>query len=72
MNRKRDLRQIDWRGAGGKLRGMSSEEQRIVELLVIGRTQPEIGRELGLHRSAVWRRVKKLRDRLTETTEAGL
>ena len=72
MNRKRDLRRIDWQGAGGKLQDMSPEEQRIVELIVIGHTQPEIGRELGLHRSAVWRRVKKLRDRLTETTEVGL
>lgn len=40
---------------------LSPEEKRLLTLLAEGRTQPEIGAELGLHRSAVWRRVKKLR-----------
>ena len=44
--------------------GMSEEERTIVSLLAQGATQPEIGRRLGLHRSAVWRRIKALRKRL--------
>lgn len=55
---------IDWKAAQQELTDASPTEKRLLALLVDGRTQPEIGRELGLHRSAVWRRVKKLRKRL--------
>ena len=43
---------------------LSAEERSIVALLAQGETQPAIGRKLGLHRSAVWRRIKALRKRL--------
>lgn len=43
---------------------LSDEERLIVSLLAQGKTQPQIGRELSLHRSAVWRRIKALRKRL--------
>jgi DNA-binding Lrp family transcriptional regulator len=45
---------------GAHFAELSAENRRIVELLAEGKTQPQIGEELGLHRSAVWRRVKKL------------
>lgn len=53
---------IDWHAARAKFVGtLSAEEQRIFDLLAQGLTQPEIGRQLGLHRSAVWRRIRRLR-----------
>lgn len=42
---------------------LTEEERRIVSLLADGKTQPEIAAILGLHRSAVWRRIAKLRKR---------
>lgn len=52
----------DWVKLQTEQRGsLSTEDQRILELLIAGITQPEIGRILGLHRSAVWRRIQKLR-----------
>ena len=56
----------DWQGAQAKLRDLGLEEQRILELLAQGLSHRRIGEELGLHRSAIWRRVKKLRARLEE------
>ena len=41
--------------------GLTTEQRQIVDLLALGKTQPEIGRALGMHRSAVWRRIKKLK-----------
>jgi DNA-binding NarL/FixJ family response regulator len=58
---------INWESALSSLRGsLSSEEEAILRMLVAGRTQPDIGKQLGLHRSAVWRRVKRLRQRVGE------
>ena len=47
---------------------LSEEERRIVELLAEGNTQAEIARQLGLHRSAVWRRVKIIRTKRTPSS----
>lgn len=53
---------MDWRSIHDELKGdLSSEEEHILELLSVGLTQPDIGKQLGLHRSAVWRRIKKIR-----------
>ena len=57
-------RRVNWGAARQRLGSLTSEEERILELLDAGRTQPEIAEELGLHRSAVWRRIRKLRNRL--------
>lgn len=47
-----------------------TEAQRwILRMLAEGRTQAEIGRELGLTRSGVWHRVKDLRKLLETPTE---
>ena len=42
---------------------VNPDERRLLTLLRDGKTQPEIAAELGLHRSAVWRRVRALRQR---------
>ncbi len=50
-----------------QLRGrLSEEEDRLLDLLTAGRTEPEIGKLLGLHRSAVWRRIRKIKTRAAE------
>jgi DNA-directed RNA polymerase specialized sigma24 family protein len=52
----------DWVSLRQELQGrLSAEEDRLLQLLVEGKTQPEAGTALGLHRSAVWRRVRKLK-----------
>lgn len=56
---------VDWKEAKEFLVDrVSGQEAAILELLSSGYTQPGIGRELGLHRSSVWRRVRKLRQLL--------
>lgn len=51
-----------WSAALNDLRGKTTpEEESILQLLAKGVTQPSIGKRLGLHRSAVWRRVRRLR-----------
>jgi DNA-binding CsgD family transcriptional regulator len=51
----------DWTGIRTRLQGQLSEaEERLLDLLIAGRTQPEIGKLLRLHRSAVWRRIRKI------------
>jgi uncharacterized membrane protein len=66
---KSRIQRPDWSTARGKLTDLSSEDEKILDLLIQGRTQPEIGEELGMHRSAVWRRVTRLRKRLDGTAE---
>jgi DNA-binding NarL/FixJ family response regulator len=52
----------DWTAIRVQLKGkLSTEHERILDLLVEGKTQPEIARQLGLHRSAVWRRIRQIR-----------
>ena len=61
---------MDWRNAQQKLAGkVDAEEAKILQLLVEGMTQPQIGKELGLHRSSVWRRVTKLKKLLSDRAE---
>ena len=59
-------KQIDWRLALQQLQGIEGQERQIVELLAAGHTQPQIGKQLGLHRSAVWRRIRRLRVQLSD------
>jgi DNA-binding Lrp family transcriptional regulator len=55
------MQKPDWSKIRARLAGsLSDENRRILDLLVQDKTQPEIGKELGLHRSAVWRRIRKL------------
>ncbi|MBK9114538.1 MAG: helix-turn-helix domain-containing protein [Betaproteobacteria bacterium] len=46
---------------------LSNEERKIAELIAQGKTQAEIAGQLGLHRSAVWRRVKAIAARRRTT-----
>jgi hypothetical protein len=39
---------------------LSDEDRKIAESLAQGKTQAAIAVDLGLHRSAVWRRVKAI------------
>jgi DNA-binding CsgD family transcriptional regulator len=56
---------IDWNIARRGLEGqLTPEEQRIVEMLAAGKTQPEIGCALGQHRSMVWRKVQRIKAKL--------
>jgi DNA-binding CsgD family transcriptional regulator len=57
----------DWIATKRSLSGkLSDEELRIVDMLIDGKTQPEIGRVLGQHRSMVWRKTQRIKKRLTE------
>jgi DNA invertase Pin-like site-specific DNA recombinase len=47
--------------------GIESHDQRILELAAAGKTQLAIALELGIHRSAVWRRLKLLRGTLSQS-----
>jgi len=47
--------------------GIESHDQRILELAAAGKSQLAIALELGIHRSAVWRRLKHLRGTLTQS-----
>ena len=59
-----------WADARRQLQGrLSDEEDQIVALLAEGKTQRDIGARLDLHRSAVWRRVNKLKKRIEQPTE---
>lgn len=58
-----------WANAHRELQGrLSEEEDRILSLLAKGKNQPEIGTTLGLHRSAVWRRIQKLKKKVGSPT----
>ena len=51
----------DLSAAQAKAQSLETEYRRIVEMRAQGKTYPEIGKALGLHRSAVWRRVRKIK-----------
>jgi len=56
------MSRIDWTAAKSKLRDKVSEDDfQIVELLATGKSTPDIARALGTNRSAVWRRVQKIK-----------
>jgi DNA-binding CsgD family transcriptional regulator len=56
--------QIDWQSAKHNLGQLTDEEQRILDLLADGKSQAEIAKALGQHRSKIWRRVRSLRKRV--------
>jgi predicted DNA-binding protein (UPF0251 family) len=63
---------VEWKRAIMVLEGkMAEDEASVLGLLADGLTQPEIGVQLGMHRSAVWRRVKKLRVLIAQATETS-
>jgi DNA-binding CsgD family transcriptional regulator len=59
---------VDWVGdAKKKLTALTDEEKVILDMLAENKTQPDIGRALGQHRSMIWRKVQKIKKRLRET-----
>lgn len=52
---------INWAEAKVDLSSLTDEEQRIVEMLAVKKTMPEIGNALGQHRSMIWRKVEKIK-----------
>lgn len=59
------LRNINWRDAVTKLEGtVSADDARIIALLAEGRSTPQIAKTLGTNRSAIWRRIQRLKAQL--------
>jgi len=59
----------DWAAQAEKLAiTTTSREMEILRLLREGKSQPEIGRLLGLTRSGVWHRVQSMRARVESKT----
>ncbi len=54
---------IDWAAVRGTAQ-LTAEEMQIVTMLAEGKTLPDIGRELGQHRSRIWRKVEKIKGRM--------
>jgi DNA-binding NarL/FixJ family response regulator len=57
---------IDWADARLRLTSLTEEEQLIVNMLIDGKTLPDIGKALGQHRSMIWRKVEKIKKRLSK------
>jgi DNA invertase Pin-like site-specific DNA recombinase len=56
---------IDWRAAKERLKArLDPDDQRIVDLLALGKSTPDIAKLLGTNRSAVWRRIQKIKEYL--------
>jgi hypothetical protein len=67
---KVSIRRIDWKAAQvNHGRTASDGDRQLLELLAEGKSTPIIARELGTHRSAIWRRIQSLKEQfqLTET-----
>jgi DNA-binding NarL/FixJ family response regulator len=59
--RRSRLRIEDWKAVlAASAKELTEDERQIVELLIEGRTQKAIGRQLLLHRSAVWRKINAI------------
>jgi len=59
------LRKINWREVVTKLEGaVSADDAKIIALLAEGRSTPEIAKTVGTNRSAIWRRIQRLKAQL--------
>lgn len=59
------ISRINWQEARAALKDkLSTDDQLLVDLLVAGKSTPAIAKELGTNRSAVWRRVQKIKQQL--------
>jgi len=61
----------DWKAAeqcAGK--EFSDEERQIIRLLASGQSTPSIAKALGTNRSAIWRKVKRIREKLPPSVPA--
>ena len=65
MESKKNASQQNWADFYAKTGNQLTDEQRrIVAMLSAGKTQREIATELGLHRSGVYHKIRKLRTML--------
>jgi len=56
---------VNWSDAKAKLAGtLSVDESRIVDLLIAKKSTPDIAKALGTNRSAVWRKIQKIKESL--------
>jgi|HigsolmetaAR202D_1030399.scaffolds.fasta_scaffold01122_10 DNA-binding NarL/FixJ family response regulator len=64
---QKGIRHVNWREALVK-RGteLTEADRRLLSLLADGKSTPEIARELGTNRSAVWRQAVRLRSWIGE------
>jgi DNA-binding CsgD family transcriptional regulator len=54
---------VDWAKVRDAVQ-LSAEERHIVDLLAHGMSLPSIGKALGQHRSMIWRKIERIKDRL--------
>jgi len=58
------MKGTDWVAIKSRLAGkLSDDESRIVELLIQGKTMAAAGQILGQHRSMVWRKMQRVKER---------
>jgi DNA-binding NarL/FixJ family response regulator len=63
------LSRIDWRAAQTRFsEKLSEEERQIVDLLAKGKSTPDIAKALGTNRSAIWRKIQKIKQQLCLTS----
>jgi biotin operon repressor len=43
---------------------VSDEESKIIDMLAAKKSLPDIGKALGQHRSMIWRKVERIKQRL--------
>lgn len=66
------MSRIDWNAAKLKLRDrISGDDFQIVELLAAGKSTPDIAKTIGINRTAVWRRVQKIKRELSRGSSNG-
>jgi DNA-binding CsgD family transcriptional regulator len=59
----------NWLAARANFDGMlSPEEERLVQMFGEGLSTPQVASRIGQHRSMVWRKMLRLRAKLTEPT----
>jgi DNA-binding CsgD family transcriptional regulator len=59
---------FDWTSIRSSLQGaLSDDDARLLDLLVAGKSTPQIAVILGVHRSRIWRRSQVLKQRLSAT-----
>jgi IS30 family transposase len=54
---------IDWKSVRSRIQ-VSDEEGRIIDMLAAKKSLPDIGKALGQHRSMIWRKVERIKQRL--------
>jgi len=61
----------DWKAIAGRAgEEFSDEEREIIRLLASGLSTPSIAKALGTNRSAIWRKVRKIREKMPHSIAA--